>query len=142
MGLYIPPSTLKRLKLNINPASLPLVIVGPYEHHSNEVSYREALCEVQRIGLNSDGLIDLEQLEDTLKANSHRQIIATFCIASNVTGIITCYKEISNLLRKYNALVCFDAAASSPYMNVDCEYYDAMFTSAHKLLGGLEVVVF
>ena len=136
LGLYIPPATLKRLNLSIDKSQMPLVIVGPYEHHSNEVSYREAMCEVQRIGLNEEGLIDLIQLEKTLQNNQHRQIIATFCVASNVTGIITCYKEISNLLRAYNAIVCFDAAASSPYMNVDCNYYDAMFTSPHKLLGG------
>jgi selenocysteine lyase/cysteine desulfurase len=136
LGLYIPPATLKRLNLSFDKSKLPLVIVGPYEHHSNEVSYREAMCEVQRIGLNEEGLIDLIQLEKTLQNNQHRQIIATFCVASNVTGIITCYKEISNLLRAYNAIVCFDAAASSPYMNVDCNYYDAMFTSPHKLLGG------
>ena len=136
LGLYIPPATLKRLNLAIDKSQMPLVIVGPYEHHSNEVSYREAMCEVQRIGLNEEGLIDLIQLEKTLQNNQHRQIIATFCVASNVTGIITCYKEISNLLRAYNAIVCFDAAASSPYMNVDCNYYDAMFTSPHKLLGG------
>lgn len=136
LGLYIPPATLKRLPFEVDTDKLPLVIVGPFEHHSNEVSYREAMCEVQRIGLNENGLIDLIQLETILQENQHREIIATFCIASNVTGIITCYKEISNLLRKYNATVCFDAAASSSYMNVDCNYYDAMFVSPHKLLGG------
>lgn len=136
LGLYIPPATAKRLNLDMDKSKLPLVIVGPYEHHSNEVSYREALCELQRIGLNQDGLIDLIQLEEILAANSHREIIGTFCIASNVTGIMTCYKEISQMLRRYNATVCFDAAASSSYMNVDCKYYDVMFTSSHKLLGG------
>lgn len=136
LGLYIPPATLKRLPFEIDTSKLPLVIVGPYEHHSNEVSYREALCEVQRIKLNEEGLMDLIQLETLLQQNQHREIIATFCVASNVTGIITCYKEISNLLRKYNATVCLDAAASSSYMNIDCQYYDAMFVSPHKLLGG------
>lgn len=136
MGLYIPPATKKRYNISIAKEQMPLVIVGPYEHHSNEVSYREALCQVKRISLKDDGLINLEELEETLKANQNREIIGSFCIASNVTGIITCYKEISNLLRKYNAKVCFDAAASSPYMNVDCNYYDAMYISPHKLLGG------
>jgi len=131
-----PPSTAKRLNLTVDKTQLPLVIVGPYEHHSNEVSYREALCEVQRIPLNSEGLVDLEMLESILIANQHREIIGTFCIASNVTGIMACYKEISNLLRKYQATVCFDAAASSSYMNVECAYYDAMVISSHKLLGG------
>jgi selenocysteine lyase/cysteine desulfurase len=136
MGLYIPPATKKRLHLDVDKSELPLVIIGPYEHHSNEVTYREALCQLERIKLNAQGLIDLEQLETLLKANAHREIIGTFCIASNVTGIMTCYKEISDLLRKYNATVCFDAAASSSYMNIDCNYYDAMFISSHKLLGG------
>jgi selenocysteine lyase/cysteine desulfurase len=136
LGLYIPPATKQRYQLNIDKEKMPLVIVGPYEHHSNEVSYREALCETYRINLTKDGLVDLEQLEEVLEENKHREIIGSFCIASNVTGIITCYKDISNILRKYNALVCFDAAASSPYMNVDCNYYDALVVSPHKLLGG------
>ncbi|QDF30375.1 aminotransferase class V-fold PLP-dependent enzyme [Halarcobacter anaerophilus] len=136
LGVYIPPATKKRYKISIPKEKLPLVIVGPYEHHSNEISYREALCEVKRVGLTKDGLIDLEELENILKQNFHREIIGSFCIASNVTGIITCYKDISALLRKYKATVCFDSAASSPYMNVDCNYYDALFLSPHKLLGG------
>ncbi len=136
MGLYIPPATKKRYNISVSTENMPLVIVGPYEHHSNEVSYREAFCEIKRVSLKSDGLINLEELEDILKENTHREVIGSFCIASNVTGIITCYKEVSNLLRKYGASVCFDAAASSPYMNIDCKYYDALFVSPHKLLGG------
>ena len=136
LGLYIPPATIKRFKITVAKKNLPLIIVGPYEHHSNELSYREALCEVIRIGLNSEGLIDLKQLKEVLQENKHREIIGSFCIASNVTGIVTCYKEISNLLRRYNATVCLDAAASSPYMNVDPNYYDALYLSPHKLLGG------
>jgi selenocysteine lyase/cysteine desulfurase len=136
MGLYIPPATKKRYSINIDKSKLPLIIVGPYEHHSNEVSFREALCQIQRINLNKDGLIDLEHLKNVLEENKHREIIASFCVASNVTGIITPYEDISKLLRKYNAIVCFDAAASSPYMNIPCELYDAIFMSPHKLLGG------
>ena len=136
LGIYIPPATIKRFGITVAKKKLPLIIVGPYEHHSNEVSYREAFCEVKRIQLTNEGLIDLRQLKEILQENSHREIIGCFCIASNVTGIMTCYKDISDLLRKYGAKVCFDAAASSPYMNVDCNYYDALFLSAHKLLGG------
>ncbi|NQY20187.1 MAG: aminotransferase class V-fold PLP-dependent enzyme [Campylobacteraceae bacterium] len=136
MGLYIPPATKKRFKINVDKSLLPLVIVGPYEHHSNEVSFREALCEVIRIPLNDEGLVDLLYLEEVLKENKGREMIGSFCIASNVTGIITPYKKIAILLRRYHALIAFDAAASSSYMNVDCEYYDVMYLSPHKLLGG------
>lgn len=136
LGLYIPPATRARyLALPIT-HELPLVIIGPYEHHSNDISYREALCETVRIGLNDKGLVDLEQLKNILQENAGREIIGTFCIASNVTGTITPYVEISRILRRYGAVVCFDAAASSPYMNIPCSLYDAMFYSPHKLLGG------
>lgn len=136
LGLYIPPATKSRYQIAVDKSKMPLVIVGPYEHHSNEVSYREALCEIKRIDLAKDGLIDLKQLTKVLEKNKDREIIGAFCIASNVTGIVTCYKKVSNILRKYNALVCFDAAAASPYMNVECKYYDALFVSPHKLIGG------
>ena len=136
LGIYIPPATIKRFGITVAKKKLPLIIVGPYEHHSNEVSYREALCEVQRIKLTSDGLVDLVQLKEVLQENMHREIIGCFCIASNVSGIITPYEEISKLLKRYGAKVLFDAAASSPYMNVPCHLYDALVLSPHKLLGG------
>lgn len=136
LGIYIPPATKKRYDIKVDKSNLPLVIVGPYEHHSNEVSFREALCEIKRVKLTKDGLIDLDHLKKLLKKNKGREIIGSFCIASNVTGIITPYKKISKLLRKYDALVCFDAAASSPYINIPSKLYDAMFMSPHKLLGG------
>jgi len=136
LGVYIPPATKKRLNINIDKSKLPLVIVGPYEHHSNEISYREAMCETARVGLTNEGLVDLEELETILEKNKHRELIGSFCIASNVTGIVTCYKDISKILRRYNALVCLDAAASSSYMNIDANYFDVMYLSPHKLLGG------
>jgi len=136
MGLYIPPATKKRFGFKEDRKKAPLIIVGPYEHHSNELSFRESLADIIRVKLTKDGLIDLEHLEKILKKNQKREIIASFCIASNVSGIIIPYKKISKLLRKYNALVCFDAASSSPYINIPCKYYDAMFISSHKLLGG------
>lgn len=86
--------------------------------------------------MDKDGLVDLNHLKEILEKNKNREIIASFCIASNVTGIITPYEEISKILRAYNAIICFDAAASSPYMNIPCHLFDAMFMSSHKLLGG------
>lgn len=136
LGIYIPPATRKRFKIQSDGESRPLVIVGPYEHHSNEVSYREALCDTVRIGLKENGIIDLQELEDVLKTSKHTEKIGAFCIASNVTGIITPYEKISKLLRKYGAIVCFDGAASSPYMNIPSSFYDVMFLSPHKLIGG------
>ncbi|MDC0932643.1 aminotransferase class V-fold PLP-dependent enzyme [Arcobacteraceae bacterium] len=136
LGLYIPPATKNRFKINVDDLEKPLILVGPFEHHSNEISYREALCDIIRIPLNVTGNVDLEFLENTLKENSEREIIGAFSTASNVTGIVSPYKEISKLLRQYNATVAFDSAASSPCMSPDSELFDALFLSPHKLLGG------
>ena len=54
--------------------------------------------------------------ETTIKGRTRTgRTIRRSSIGSNVTGIITPYKEISKLLRTYNALVCFDAAASPDF---------------------------
>jgi len=136
LGLYIPPATKNRFNINFDNMEKPLIVVGPFEHHSNEISYREALCDVIRIPLDITGNVDLEFLEKTLHTNKNRKIIGAFSTASNVTGIISPYEKISKLLRKYDAIIAFDSAASSPCMNPDSSLYDALFLSPHKLLGG------
>lgn len=135
MGIYIPPQTLKRF--GHKPKNLPVVFVGPYEHHSNELSFREGLCDVVRVPLDTDEKIDLIFLEKELNRFKGREIFASFSVASNVTGIISDYRSLYALIKRYNGIVCLDAAAASPYINIDCNYYDALFLSPHKLLGGV-----
>lgn len=135
MGIYIPPMTRQRYK--IEPKNVPLIFVGPYEHHSNEISFREGLCEVIRIPLNSQDNIDLDYLKNELEKNKDREIIASFSVASNVTGVLSEYKTIYKMIKEHDGVLCLDSAAASPYMNIDCNYYDALFLSPHKLLGGV-----
>ncbi len=137
-GIYLPPQTKKALKLGeIDKSTLPLVLIGPYEHHSNELSFREGLCEVIRIPLSSDGLMDLNALKQILIANANRRIIASFSLASNVSGILTPFAPLSNLIRQYGGIVCFDMASSSAYFDIPATFYDVAFLSPHKLLGGI-----
>ena len=135
MGIYIPPRTLKRY--GHKPENLPVVFVGPYEHHSNELSFREGICELIRVPLDADEKIDMAFLKTQLEAHNGREIIASFSVASNVTGIVSDYKSLYTLIKRYNGILCLDAAAASPYINIDCNYYDALFLSPHKLLGGV-----
>ena len=46
----------------------PVVFIGPYEHHSNELPWRESLADVVVIPEDHDGRIDLGQLEAELIA--------------------------------------------------------------------------
>ena len=135
MGIYIPPRTLKRFEKK--PDDLPVVFVGPYEHHSNELSFREGLCEVVRIPLDQHDAIDFDYLHAKLQAYQGREIIASFSVASNVTGIMSDYKRLYELVKSYGGIVCLDAATASAYINIDCNDYDALFLSPHKLLGGV-----
>ncbi len=126
----------------------PVVFVGPYEHHSNEISWRENLATVVEVALDSEGAIDLDHLETLLQdpAYQGRKRIGSFSAASNVTGMRTPVHEIAAMLHRYDAIACFDYAASAPYVEIDmcpeaAKYegdasLDAVFISPHKFLGG------
>jgi selenocysteine lyase/cysteine desulfurase len=125
----------------------PVVFVGPYEHHSNEISWRQSLATSVEVRLTPDGNIDLLHLEELLQAPEYqgRQRIGSFSAASNVTGIRSNVREISALLHRYGAIACFDYAACAPYVDIDMNpepvgdedpSIDAIFVSPHKFLGG------
>ena len=99
----------------------PVVFVGPYEHHSNEISWRQGLATVVEVQLTSDGGIDLEHLESLLQVPEYqdRLRIGSFAAASNVTGMLTPVHEIASLLHAHGAMACFDYAASAPYVEID-----------------------
>ena len=48
-------------------ARRPVVFIGPYEHHSNELTWREGLCTVVVVRMGPDGGIDLVHLEALLR---------------------------------------------------------------------------
>jgi len=126
----------------------PVIFVGPYEHHSNEISWRESLATVVEVRMDKEGAIDLEHLESLLQnpAYQGRKRIGSFSAASNVTGMRSPVHEIASLLHKYDAIACFDYAASAPYVEIDMNpspgkyqgdaSLDAVFISPHKFLGG------
>ncbi len=136
---------LKALKA-IGRVEPPLIIVGPYEHHSNEISWRETVAEVVECPMSDEGLIPLEALETMIamqrEATPERQIIGSFSAASNVTGVLTEVHAIARIFHRYGGLACFDFAASAPYVPINMhpedpeEAIDALFISPHKMLGG------
>ncbi len=129
-------------------AERPVVFIGPYEHHSNELPWRESIADVVTIDENSDGQIDLAHLERELQHYAARPLkIGSFSAASNVTGIGSKTGQIACLLHKYGALSFWDFAAAGPYVEIEmnmvdaCEdgelaYKDAIFLSPHKFIGG------
>lgn len=125
----------------------PVVFIGPYEHHSNEVSWRQSLVETVEVSMDASGNIDLAHLEELLQAPEYqdRLRIGSFSAASNVTGIRSDVRNISSLLHAYDAIACFDYAACAPYVEIDMNpvskdgrdlSIDAIYISPHKFLGG------
>jgi selenocysteine lyase/cysteine desulfurase len=121
----------------------PVVFVGPYEHHSNELPWRESIADVVTILEDADGHVDLEHLERELRRHAHRPLkVGSFSAASNVTGIVTDVDAVAALLHRHGALACFDYAAAGPYLPIDMNpeaegaWKDAVFLSPHKFVGG------
>ena len=143
LGLSVPSVHRERLLASLPPQQRPVVFVGPYEHHSNEVSWRESLAEVVELPLCERGHLDQDALLAALKNPAYlgRPRIGSFSAASNVTGLLTDTRSVARMLHAHGALAFFDFAASGPYVNIDMkpgrpDGYDAVFLSPHKFVGG------
>eukprot|EP01012_Entosiphon_sulcatum_P015980 TRINITY_DN20954_c0_g1_i2.p1 TRINITY_DN20954_c0_g1~~TRINITY_DN20954_c0_g1_i2.p1 ORF type:complete len:577 (+),score=99.26 TRINITY_DN20954_c0_g1_i2:177-1907(+) len=120
------------------PPEGPLVLIGPYEHHSNELPWRESLAEVVTVPLTEQGQMDLQVLETTLRDQAHRgrRVICSFSAASNVTGILSDVESTYAIAHRYGAWMFWDYAAAAPHVRIDMSFADAVFLSPHKFLGG------
>ena len=119
-----------------------VVLVGPYEHHSNLLPWRESGAETIEIPESVTGGPDLDALEAELKHVSGAElIVGAFSAASNVTGILTDTDSVTRLLKRYGALAVWDYACGAPYIVMDMaagtdSEKDAIVFSAHKFTGG------
>jgi selenocysteine lyase/cysteine desulfurase len=113
IGIAVPSTLRERLIKCLSNEERWVVFVGPYEHHSNLLSWRQSLAEVIEIGLDDNGLIDIEDLRRRLETYRHanRPILGSFSASSNVTGISSDTRGISQLLHQYGGFACFDFAA-------------------------------
>ena len=117
MGLRVPSNLEDRWHVTdaIPPNERPVVFIGPFEHHSNELTWRESIADVVVIRESADGHVDLDHLTEELARYADRPVkIGSFSAASNVTGIITDSRAVSALLHEHGALAFWDFAASAP----------------------------
>ncbi len=151
LGLRIPAPLQDRYDLasHIPEAERPVVFVGPYEHHSNDLPWRESICDVVTIREDADGHPCLDDLEAQLSRYADRTMkIGSFSAASNVTGIVTNTGAITALLHHHGGLAFWDFAAAGPYVQIEmnppsepgepegARCKDAIFLSPHKFIGG------
>ena len=148
LGLRIPSVLEDRHSLlrHIPATERPVVFIGPYEHHSNEIPWRESVADVVVIPQDADGHIDLDALRAALLEHADRPLkIGSFSAASNVTGIVSNTVAIAEILHEQGALSFWDFAAAAPYIDIEMDpdpeghptaYKDAIFLSPHKFIGG------
>src|SRR5262245_7392637 len=122
LNLRLPHDLDERYQLSakIPAGERPVVFIGPFEHHSNELPWRESIADVVVIHEDADGHIDLGHLEQELVRHAARPLkIGSFSAASNVTGIASDTRAITTLLHRHNAYSFWDYAAAGPYVAIE-----------------------
>lgn len=123
-------------------AANPVVFIGPYEHHSNILPWRESKATIVEIPEDAAGGPDLHALEAALEQHKEADLkIGSFSVASNVTGIVTDPDPVTRLLKAQGALAVWDYAGGGPYLSIDMANgtdaeKDAVVVSPHKFPGG------
>ncbi len=127
--------------LGIEEAERPVVFIGPYEHHSNILPWRESKAQVVEIPEGIGGGPDLTALQAALDAQADADLkIGSFSAASNVTGIVTDDVAVTRMLKRNGAVSVWDYAGGGPYLDMDMGVgdtaKDAIVLSPHKFPGG------
>ncbi|MFS4449008.1 aminotransferase class V-fold PLP-dependent enzyme [Maribacter sp. 2307UL18-2] len=122
----------------------PIVFVTHMEHHSNQTSWNETIADVVIIPPDEKGLVTIDNFRKIVQQFANRKIkIAAITACSNVTGIITPYMDIAEIMHKYGGWCFVDFACSAPYVSINMHvddskgrFLDAIYFSPHKFLGG------
>jgi selenocysteine lyase/cysteine desulfurase len=146
LGLRIPDQLeeVQNCKRCIPESKRPVIFRSMMEHHSNDIAWRETIGDNVYVEFDEHGRISVDDLEQKLEQHKDRPwLIGTFSAASNVTGILNDCHALAKVLHKHGAWAFFDYAAAGPYVDIDMHpendpdaYFDAIFFSVHKFLGG------
>ena len=113
------------------------IITSTIEHHAVENPCKELQkrgFEVIFLPVDNFGLIDLKELENTIK---DKTILITIMFANNEIGTIEPIKEIGAIAKKHNVLFHTDAVQAFGKLPIDVNEMniDLLSASAHKIYG-------
>lgn len=114
------------------------VIISSIEHSAvHRVRDDAFICSTLK-----SGVIDLDHLEELLKAQSQKTLVSMIA-AHNETGVIQPLAQIRKLTQKYNALIHTDAVQALGRANFDWNSFDFISFSGHKIgaLMGVGIMV-
>ena len=91
-------------------------------------------ADITWLSVKPDGLIDLEELESSIKPNT---ILIAVMYANNEIGVIQPVKAIAEIAKKHGVLFFTDATQAVGKIPVDVirDGIDLMAFSAHKIYG-------
>jgi len=112
------------------------IISNKAEHRAvlNPVEYLEKHenFEVTWLNVANDGMVDLDQLADSIRPDTKLVSIMT---ANNETGVIQPMREISQICRKRGVLLHSDMVQAFGKTDVDVSLVDVASLAAHKFYG-------
>jgi cysteine desulfurase len=115
------------------------ILISRIEHPSVIASAELKGVKLSLIPVNSDGIVDLAELEATLSkaANAGERVVVSIMWANNETGILQPIEEIVRLAHAHAALVHCDGVQAAGKVPVDfaASGLDLMSLSAHKIGG-------
>ena len=112
------------------------VISNKAEHHAvlNAFEYLEKHegFEVTWLNLSENGIVDLDQLADSIRPETR---LVSIMAANNETGVIQPMREISEVCRARGVLLHSDMVQSFGKIDIDLSLVDAASFAAHKFYG-------
>src|SRR5213078_5343333 len=112
------------------------VISNKAEHHAvlhplEHLEKRENF-EVTWLNVSESGIVDLDQLADSIRPDTRLVSIMT---ANNETGVIQPMREISQICRDRGVLLHSDVVQAFGKLDIDVSLIDAGSFAAHKFYG-------
>ena len=119
-------------RANVGPDDF--VVVTQMEHHSNIVPWQLIGARIEWLGIDDEGLLDMEQL-DALLARGPKAVAVAHI--SNVLGTVNPIADIARRAHEAGAVVVVDGAQAAPHLPVDVRELDADFYAwtGHKAYG-------
>jgi cysteine desulfurase/selenocysteine lyase len=113
------------------------IVVSELEHHSNFLPFfrlQEQSLQLEVIRCSKNGVLCEEEISDKIPGAK----LVSLSHISNISGAITPIKEISNIVKEHDALLCVDAAQSVGHRRVDVHELGCDFLAfpAHKGIMG------
>jgi len=112
------------------------IVSNKAEHHAvlNTLEHLEKHLgfEVTWLNITENGMIDLDQLADSIRSETRLVSIMT---ANNETGVIQPIREISQICRKCGVLLHSDTVQAFGKIDIDLFLLDAASFAAHKFYG-------